>query len=284
MFTAMPTILDGKKAAEYEYSKILLELSLLPVVPKLVVVLVGEDPASETYVRSKTKKCLDLGIRGTTLQLPASIEVGEFERHLDRLNADKEVNGILVQLPLPKHLNRYEAVSRLSPLKDVDGLHPENMGLLMQGTPRLVPCTPDGILALLKFHQISLTGAKVVIVGRSDIVGKPMAQLCLGQNATVTVCHSKTKHLERETVQADILIAALGQKQRIGPEMVKEGAVVIDVGIHRTADKKLVGDVDFERVAPKVSAITPVPGGVGPMTIAMLMKNLVTATKLQSVK
>jgi methylenetetrahydrofolate dehydrogenase (NADP+) / methenyltetrahydrofolate cyclohydrolase len=247
----------------------------------LVVVLVGEDPASETYVRSKTKKCMDLGIRGDTLRLPASIPAEELARQLDRLNYDKDVNGILVQLPLPKHLNKHAAIERVSPLKDVDGLHPENMGLLMQGNPRLVPCTPDGIMAILKFHAVPLAGAKVVIVGRSEIVGKPMALLALAQNATVTVCHSHTKDLGRETSQADVLIAAMGQKEFIGPEMVKEGAVVIDVGIHRTQDKKLAGDVQFDRVLPKVSAITPVPGGIGPMTIAMLMKNLVTATKLQ---
>lgn len=275
------TLLDGKKVAEAVYSTLVLDLSLLPVVPKLVVVLVGEDAASQTYVRSKTKKCSDLGIRGETLNLPATVTENELLATIKRLNEDKDVHGILVQLPLPKGIDKNRVIWSIDPRKDVDGLHPENSGRLFAGNPRLVPCTPLGIVELLKHYQLPIEGKRAVVIGRSEIVGKPAALLMLQNQATVVMCHSKTQDLAGECRGADILIAALGQPRFIGPEMVKEGAVVVDVGIHRL-EGGLAGDVDFARVAPKTSAITPVPGGVGPLTIAMLMKNLVTAAKLQA--
>lgn len=277
----MPEIMDGKKVAEGVYAKVLLELSLLPVVPKLVVVLVGEDPASQTYVRSKTKKCLDLGIRSETIRLPADTTEQALVDKVEELNRDKDVHGILVQLPLPKGISKQRVLQTLDPRKDVDGLHRENVGWLGLGEPRLVPCTPMGVIEILKHYQIPMEGKHAVIIGRSDIVGKPMAQLLLMNNATVTVCHSKTPDLKAEALRADILIAALGQPKAIGADMVRDGAVVIDVGIHRT-ETGLVGDVDFESVSAKVKAITPVPGGVGPMTIAMLMHNVVLAARLAS--
>jgi methylenetetrahydrofolate dehydrogenase (NADP+)/methenyltetrahydrofolate cyclohydrolase len=275
------TLMEGKKVAESIYAKILLEASLLPTIPKIVFILVGEDPASQTYVRSKGKKSRDLGFLSETMPLPASITEEELIGKIRSLNKDKEVHGILLQLPLPKGLNKDRILSEIDPLKDVDGLHPENAGRLMQGNPRLVPCTPLGIIEMLKFYNIPMEGRRAVVIGRSEIVGKPMAQLLLMQNATVTICHSKTPNLEEETKRADIVVAALGKARAIGPSHVKEGAVVVDVGIHRI-DDKLCGDVDFEKVADKCAAISPVPGGVGPLTIAMLMKNLVLATTFQT--
>lgn len=275
------TLLDGKKVAESIYSKLVLDLSLLPVVPKLMVVLVGDDPASQTYVRSKTKKCSDLGIRSETLALPSSTTEAELLDTIKKLNQDKDVHGILVQLPLPKGIDKNRVIWSIDPKKDVDGLHPENSGRLFAGEPRLVPCTPLGVIEIFSFYNLPIQGKRAVIIGRSDIVGKPAAMLMLQNQATVVVCHSKTKDLTAETKSADIVIAALGQPRFIKPEMVKDGAVVIDVGIHRT-ENGLCGDVDFDAVAPKTTAITPVPGGVGPLTIAMLMKNLVLAAKLQS--
>jgi methylenetetrahydrofolate dehydrogenase (NADP+)/methenyltetrahydrofolate cyclohydrolase len=280
MFTAMPVILDGKKVSQAIYEKVLLELSLLPQIPKVVFVLVGEDPASQTYVGSKTKKCMDLGLRSETLKLAESTTEDELFSTVERLNKDRDVNGILVQLPLPRHISKMRILRAIDPLKDIDGLHPDNVGRLAQGDPRFVPCTPAGILEILKFYTIPLDGAKVVILGRSDIVGKPAALLMLSQNATVTVCHSHTKDLAKEMLAADVLIAALGQPKFVKASMVKEGATVVDVGIHRI-DGKLCGDVDFDDVSTKASAISPVPGGVGPMTIAMLMKNLATAASFQ---
>lgn len=273
---SMPLILDGKKVAESLYSKILLDISLLPVVPKIVFVLVGEDPASQTYVRSKGKKCQDLGLQSETVVMPASTSENELLEKIQALNNDKGVHGILVQLPLPPQIHKNRVLRAIDPTKDVDGLHPENIGRLVAGDPRFVPCTPAGVLEILKFHNIPLEGAKVVVVGRSEIVGKPVAQLMLMQNATVTVCHSKTRELSKETAAADVLIVAMGKARFVKAEMVKPGATVIDVGIHRV-DGALVGDVDYAPVAERAGAITPVPGGVGPMTIAMLMKNLVLA-------
>lgn len=275
------SLLDGKKVAESIYSKLILELSLLPFVPKLVVVLVGDNAASQTYVRSKTKKCSDLGIRSETVLLPGTVSEAELLETIKKLNHDKDVHGILVQLPLPKHVDKNRILWAIDPKKDVDGLHPENSGRLFAGEMRLVPCTPLGIIEMLKFYQITMEGKHAVVVGRSDIVGKPAALLLLHQNATVTICHSKTPDLARHMREADILIAAMGQPKYVGPEQVKEGSVIVDVGIHRV-DTGLVGDVDFEKVAPKVRAITPVPGGVGPLTIAMLMKNLVQAARLHA--
>lgn len=276
----MPMILDGKKVAENVYAKLALDLSLLPTVPKIVFILVGSDPASQTYVKSKAKKCLDLGIRSETVQFADTTPEEILVSRIRELNIDADTHGVLVQLPLPAHISRARVVRELNPLKDVDGLHPENAGRLFQGDPRFVPCTPAGILEILKFHSVALEGSHAVIVGRSEIVGKPVSQLLLMQNSTVTLCHSKTKELERHTRSADILIVAMGKLKFVGATMVKEGATVIDVGIHRV-DGNFVGDVDFEAVLPKVHAITPVPGGVGPMTIAMLMKNLIQAATLQ---
>jgi len=276
----MPLILDGKKVAEALYQKLLLDLSLLPVVPKLVVVLVGDDPASQTYVRSKGKKCQDLGLLSETILLPATTTEDELIQRVHALNKDKSVHGILIQLPLPAGVNKNRVLREIDPKKDVDGLHPENQGRLFQGDPRFLPCTPAGVIEILKFHSIPIEGAKATVIGRSEIVGKPVGQLLLMNNATVQMCHSKTRDLKRETSAADILIVAMGKPAFVQAEMVKEGAVVIDVGIHRI-DGKLVGDVDFASVSPKASAITPVPGGVGPMTIAMLMKNLIHAASLQ---
>lgn len=279
----MPTILDGKKVAEATYQKLLLELSLLPCVPKIVFVLVGNDPASQTYVRSKNKKCQDLGIRGETVELAEFTSEAELLSRIKALNEDKDVHGVLVQLPLPPQIRKNVILNAIDPLKDVDGLHPDNAGRLFQGEPRLLPCTPAGIMEILKFYALPVEGKNAAVVGRSEIVGKPIAQLLLMQNATVTICHSRTKDLAKETSRADILVAALGKKHFIEPSMVKPGAVVIDVGIHRTPTG-ITGDVDFEKVAPVASAITPVPGGVGPMTIAMLMRNVALAAKLQSGK
>ncbi len=261
--------------------KVLLDLSLLSFVPKLVVVLLGADPASQTYVKSKRKKCLDLGMRGETMELPASTSETELIQLIRTLNGDADVNGILVQLPLPPHINRRRVLNEIDPMKDVDGLHPENAGLLFLGEPRFQPCTPSGVMEILLHFGIPVAGTRAVVIGRSEIVGRPMSQLLMMGDSTVTVCHSKTPNLEQEAARADILVAALGKPKSIGPSFVKEGAVVIDVGIHRTAEG-LCGDVDFAAVSPKCRAITPVPGGVGPMTIAMLMKNVVLAATLQA--
>ncbi len=277
----MPQLLSGKEVAEEIYRKILLDLSLLSFVPKLVVILLGADPASQTYVKSKRKKCLDLGMRGETLELPPSTSEAELVDLIQKLNRDNDVTGILVQLPLPPHINRRRVLDEIDPVKDVDGLHPENAGRLFLGAPRFQPCTPSGVMEILRYGQIAIAGMQAVVIGRSEIVGRPMAQLLMMHDATVTICHSKTRNLEREAARADILVAALGRPKAIGPAFVKDGAVVIDVGIHRTADG-LCGDVDFAAVSSKCRAITPVPGGVGPMTIAMLMKNLILAASLQS--
>ena len=277
----MPATLLGKPVAEEIYRKVLLDISLLPFVPKLVVVLVGEDPASQTYVRSKEKKCLDLGMHGETRVLPASVSEDELVGVVRALNADPSVTGILVQLPLPAGINKKRVLREISPLKDVDGLHPENAGLLFLGEPRLVPCTPAGVMELLRFYQIATAGRRAVVLGRSEIVGRPMAQMLSMADATVTLCHSKTVNLAEHTRNADIVVAAIGKPKFLTKEMVSPGCVVIDVGIHRTP-AGLCGDVDAESVDGICKAFTPVPGGVGPMTIAMLMKNVLLAATLQS--
>lgn len=279
----MAELLDGKKVAESIYSKLLLEASLLSVVPKLVVILVGTDPASQTYVRSKAKKAQSLGLRSETIQYSESVTQDELLQKIRELNADKDTHGVLIQLPLPKHIQKNILFDALDPKKDVDGLTAENAGKLMLGRPQLVPCTPFGVIEMLKFYSVPIEGAKAVVLGRSDIVGKPMAQLLMNENATVTVCHSKTKNLAAVARSADILIAAIGKPKLVGSDWVGEGSVVIDVGIHREGDK-LCGDVDFKKVEARCKAISPVPGGVGPMTIAMLMKNLILAASLQSQK
>ncbi|MCI7541020.1 MAG: bifunctional methylenetetrahydrofolate dehydrogenase/methenyltetrahydrofolate cyclohydrolase FolD [Veillonellaceae bacterium] len=253
------------------------------VTPGLAVIIVGEDPASQVYVRNKDRACAELGIYSEVLRMPATTTKAELIAKIDELNYDKRIHGILVQLPLPEALHReeQEILDRIDPAKDVDGFHPVNVGRLSLGQPALVPCTPSGCLKMLELAGISIDGARAVIVGRSNIVGKPMAQLLLAKNATVTVCRSHTKDLAAVTREADILVAAVGKPKFITADMVKPGTTVIDVGINRIAPKKLVGDVDFDAVQDVAGAITPVPGGVGLLTVAMLMENVVTAAELQ---
>jgi methylenetetrahydrofolate dehydrogenase (NADP+)/methenyltetrahydrofolate cyclohydrolase len=249
------------------------------VQPGLAVIIVGENPASQVYVRNKHKASLECGYRSDVYELPESTTQDELNALVDRLNADDGIHGILVQLPLPAHLSDNEIILRIDPKKDVDAFHPVNVGRIMIGDYDYLPCTPAGVMELLHRSGVSVSGKKCVVVGRSNIVGKPMAMLLLHESGTVTVCHSRTKDLRAECLEADILVVAIGKADFITGDMVKEGAVVIDVGMNRRADGKLTGDVDFASVEPKASKITPVPGGVGPMTIAMLMKNTLTAAK-----
>lgn len=247
----------------------------------LAVIQVGNDPASTVYVGNKKKACEYVGIHSLSYELPEETTEKELLELVERLNQDENVNGILVQLPLPSHIDEDKVIQTISPKKDVDGFHPQSVGALSIGQPGFVSCTPAGIIQLLKRSGVEIDGKECVIVGRSNIVGKPMALLMLRENATVTVCHSHTANLKEVTKRADILIVAIGKPKFITREYVKEGAVVIDVGIHRNEQNKLCGDVDFEDVEPVCSAITPVPGGVGPMTIAMLMNNCVEAKGIQ---
>lgn len=247
----------------------------------LAVIQVGADPASSVYVRNKKKACEFCGMTSLSYELPEETTQEELLTLIRKLNADDAVNGILVQLPLPKHINEELVIQTIDPRKDVDGFHPQSVGALCIGQPGFVSCTPAGIIQLLKRSNIEIAGKECVVVGRSNIVGKPMALLLLRENGTVTVCHSRTKDLKEVTKRADILIVAIGKPKFVTAEYVKEGAVVIDVGIHRKEDNKLCGDVDFDSVAEKTSAITPVPGGVGPMTIAMLMHNCVESVGLK---
>lgn len=247
----------------------------------LAVIQVGADPASSVYVRNKKKACEFCGMTSLSYELPEETTQEELLALIRKLNADDAVNGILVQLPLPKHINEDLVIQTIDPKKDVDGFHPQSVGALCIGQPGFVSCTPAGIIQLLKRSNIKIAGKECVVIGRSNIVGKPMALLLLRENGTVTVCHSRTKDLKEVTKRADILIVAIGKPKFITAEYVKEDAVVIDVGIHRKEDGKLCGDVDFDSVAEKTSAITPVPGGVGPMTIAMLMHNCVESVELK---
>ncbi|MBQ1171217.1 MAG: bifunctional methylenetetrahydrofolate dehydrogenase/methenyltetrahydrofolate cyclohydrolase FolD [Lachnospiraceae bacterium] len=247
----------------------------------LAVIQVGNDPASSVYVNNKKKACAYIGIDSLSYELPEETTQEELLALIEELNQKKEVNGILVQLPVPKHIDEKTIINAISPKKDVDGFHPQSVGSLCIGQPGFVSCTPAGIIELLKRTNVDISGKHCVVIGRSNIVGKPMALLMLRENATVTVTHSKTKNIKEITKQADILIVAIGKPKYIDSSYVKEGAVVIDVGIHRNEDNKLCGDVDFESVEKIASAITPVPGGVGPMTIAMLMKNCVDSVLLQ---
>lgn len=248
----------------------------------LAVIQVGADPASSVYVRNKKKACEYIGIESLSYELPEETTQEELLLLVQELNARKDVNGILVQLPLPKGLDEEKILDAIDPLKDVDGFHPMNVGNLSIGRKGFVSCTPAGVIQLLKRSGIEIQGKECVVIGRSNIVGKPMSMLLLRENGTVTTAHSRTKNLQEVTRRADILVAAVGKPKMITADYVKDGAVVIDVGIHRNEDNKLCGDVDFESVAPKCSAITPVPGGVGPMTIAMLMKNCVESHALQN--
>ena len=274
-------LLDGKIMAselEEQLKERVASLASRGLVPGLTVILVGDDPASQTYVSNKEKACQRLGIRSVTLRMPEETTQDELEAAIQKANADPAVHGILVQLPLPKHLDSDRALSLILPEKDVDGFHDINAGRLSRGLDCTVACTPKGALHMLKQAGIPIAGKEAVVVGRSNIVGKPMALLLLQENATVTVCHSRTADLAAHTRRADILVAAIGKPRFITADMVKEGAVVVDVGINRV-DGKLCGDVDFEAVAKKASWITPVPGGVGKMTIAMLMDNTVAAAE-----
>ena len=286
------TLIDGKAVANKIKVELHDRITLLKqrgIVPGLAVILVGEDPASQVYVNMKQKTCDELGIHSETTHLPADISQAELLRQIDRFNSAKDIHGILVQLPLPKHIDTETVIARISVDKDVDGFNPYNVGKLMVGKPRYVPCTPAGILELLHHYGFYPDGKHVVIVGRSNIVGKPLANLLLqktkGCNATVTICHTGTTDLGYFTSQAEILVVAAGRPGAVTAEMVKEGVVVIDVGVNRVADSsttkgyRLVGDVDFNSVSQKAKAITPVPGGVGPMTIVMLMKNTVIAAE-----
>lgn len=247
----------------------------------LAVIQVGQDPASTVYVGNKKKACEYIGIRSAAYELPEETTEEELLELIGKLNQDASIYGILVQLPLPKHMNEDHIIQAIAPEKDVDGFHPQSVGRLSIGQPGFVSCTPAGIIQLLKRSGILIEGKECVVIGRSNIVGKPMALLLLRENGTVTICHSKTQNIKEITRRADILVAAVGRPKMIDASYVKEGTVVIDVGIHRDADNKLCGDVDFDSVAPVAGAITPVPGGVGPMTIAMLMHNCVEAVELR---
>lgn len=248
----------------------------------LAVIQVGQDPASTVYVGNKKKACEYIGIKSVAYELPEETTEEELLEVIDKLNKDDSIYGILVQLPVPKHINEDHIIQAIAPKKDVDGFHPQSVGALSIGQPGFVSCTPAGIIQLLKRSGISIEGKECVVIGRSNIVGKPMALLLLRENGTVTICHSRTKNLKEVTKRADILVAAVGKPKMIDASYVKEGAVVIDVGIHRNAENKLCGDVDFDSVEKVASAITPVPGGVGPMTIAMLMNNCVEAVEIRN--
>lgn len=276
-------ILDGKAISASIREDIAKEVEILKgkgVTPGLAVILVGDDQASHTYVRNKEKACEQLGMYSELIKLPASVTEEELLGRLRELNADPRINGILVQLPLPKHIDEKLVIETIDPAKDVDGFHPINIGRMMTKQEALLPCTPFGILKMVKETGIDIKGKHVVVIGRSNIVGKPVGQLFLNEDATVTYCHSRTKDLRAFTTQADILIAAVGVAKMVKAEDVKEGAIVIDVGMNRDEENKLCGDVDYTDVAPKASYITPVPGGVGPMTITMLMYNTVQAAKM----
>jgi methylenetetrahydrofolate dehydrogenase (NADP+)/methenyltetrahydrofolate cyclohydrolase len=271
-------IIDGKTVARQIESEVAESIARLGFRPGLVAVRVGNDPASEIYVRNKARKARELGLEGTELVFPDTMSEAELLAEIARLNLDGEVDGILVQLPLPKHIDATKVIDAIEPMKDVDGFHPINAGLLHLGRPALVPCTPSGVIRLIESTGETMEGKHAVVIGRSDIVGKPVAALLLQRNATVTICHSRTRDLAAVARQADILVAAIGKARFVTTDMIKPGAIVIDVGINRV-NGKLAGDVDFDAVAAVAGWITPVPGGVGPMTIAMLMRNTVTAAE-----
>lgn len=278
----MYQIIDGKKISQEIKDELKEKVAAMAKEGKkvaLAVIQVGNDPASSVYVRNKKKACEYIGIESLSYELPEETTEEELVALIEKLNADTKVNGILVQLPLPKHINEEKIIQTISPDKDVDGFHMQNVGALCTGGKGYVSCTPLGIITLLKRSGIEIAGKRCVVMGRSNIVGKPMAMLLLRENGTVTICHSKTQDMKEITKQADILVVAIGKPKFVDETYVKEGAVVIDVGIHRNAENKLCGDVDFDKVAPHTSAITPVPGGVGPMTIAMLMNNCVSSVE-----
>ncbi|HWP92223.1 MAG TPA: bifunctional methylenetetrahydrofolate dehydrogenase/methenyltetrahydrofolate cyclohydrolase FolD [Thermodesulfobacteriota bacterium] len=279
----MAHIIDGKEVSQHIRKEVANEVLKLKgergITPGLAAVLVGDNPASQIYVRNKRKACEEAGIYSEEYRLAEETTEDELLSLIMRLNEDKRIHGILVQLPLPKQINETKILRSVSPLKDIDGFHPENVGFLVEGNPRFIPCTPHGIIKLLDYYKIEIQGKEAVVVGRSNIVGKPVSLLLLHRHATVTICHSRTRPLEEVTRRADILVAAMGRAKFITGNMVKEGVAVIDVGINRLDDGKLVGDVDFESVREKASYITPVPGGVGPMTIAMLLWNTLSSAR-----
>ena len=280
----MPQIIDGKLISATIKEELKVKVAKLKeqgITITLAVIQVGSDPASCVYVNNKKKACEFIGIQSLSYELKEETSEEELIALVEQLNQRKDVNGILVQLPLPKHIDEDVIIKTISPNKDVDGFHPMNVGALNIGQPGFVSCTPAGVIQLLKRSNISIEGKECVVLGRSNIVGKPMAALLLRENGTVTICHSRTKNLTEVTKRADILVVAIGKPKFITVDYVKEGAVVIDVGIHRNENNKLCGDVDYDSVIDHVSAITPVPGGVGPMTIAMLMNNCVESIKLQ---
>ncbi|WP_248624145.1 bifunctional methylenetetrahydrofolate dehydrogenase/methenyltetrahydrofolate cyclohydrolase [Enterococcus cecorum] len=275
-------LLNGKELAQklqQEMTQEVTELKEKGLQPGLAVILVGEDPASQVYVRNKERAANNIGMYSVVYRLPETTSEADLIAKIEELNHDDKVHGILVQLPLPKHINEDLVLDTIDPAKDVDGFHPMNLGNLFAGKPTMIPCTPAGIMELIKLSGIDLAGKNAVIIGRSNIVGKPMAHLLLQANATVTICHSKTKDLPKVAKQADVLVVAIGRANFVTADFVKEGAVVIDVGINRDENNKLTGDVKFDEVAPLTSYITPVPGGVGPMTITMLMRQTIDAAK-----
>lgn len=280
-------IIDGKQLAKKTREKLKYEVEDLKkegIQPKLAVIMVGDNSASQIYVRNKSKACNDVGIEFEEYLLPGTTKQEELLDVIEKLNNNKEINGILLQSPIPDGLDINEAFRKISPEKDVDGFHPVNVGKLVLGQDTFVSCTPYGVMKMFEEYNIDLEGKNAVVIGRSNIVGKPMSQCLLNKNATVTICHSRTRNLPEITKNADILVSAIGRPEFVTADMVKDGAVVIDVGINRTAEGKLKGDVDFENVSKKASYITQVPGGVGPMTIAMLMNNVVKASKNQAKK
>lgn len=278
----MYTRIDGKEvssAVRDEIKKQVASLKEKGITPGLAVIIVGNDPASRVYVNNKKKGCEQTGMNSFEYAMPEETTTEELISLIEKLNKDEKVHGILCQLPVPKHIDEEKVLLAISPEKDVDAFHPVNCGKVMTGDYTFAPCTPAGMVEMLKYYNISVKGKHCVIIGRSNIVGKPMAMLMLKENATVTVCHSKTENLAEITKQADILVAAVGRPKFVTPDMVKDGAVVLDVGINRMEDGKLCGDVDFDAVCEKTSFITPVPGGVGPMTITMLLKNTLKAAE-----
>ena len=279
--------IDGKvisKQIKDELKEEVAQLKAKGIEGSLAVIQVGNDPASSVYVNNKKKACAYTGMESESFELPEETTQEELLSLIEELNGRKEINGILVQLPLPKHIDENAVIRAISPKKDVDGFHPQSVGALCIGKPGFVSCTPAGVIQLLKRSGIEIAGKECVVVGRSNIVGKPMALLLLRENGTVTVAHSRTKDLKEVTKRADILVVAVGRPKMITADYVKEGAVVIDVGIHRNEQNKLCGDVDFDSVEPVCGAITPVPGGVGPMTIAMLMNNCLESVSLQAIR
>ncbi|MDE6658580.1 MAG: bifunctional methylenetetrahydrofolate dehydrogenase/methenyltetrahydrofolate cyclohydrolase FolD [Eubacterium sp.] len=278
-------IIDGKAVSKAVRERVAAETEELKkkgVTPGLAVIIVGEDPASQVYVRNKEKACEEVGFYSEKFALPENTTQEELNALVQKLNERKDINGILCQLPLPKHLDDKEVINLINPIKDVDAFHPVNVGAIMIGDYNFLPCTPAGVMELIHSTGVDVCGKKAVVIGRSNIVGKPMAMLLLHENATVEITHSRTQNLSEITAGADILVAAIGKAKFVTADMVKEGAVVIDVGMNRDENGKLCGDVDFEGVKDKCSYITPVPGGVGPMTISMLMQNTLTAAKIQN--